>query len=367
MRINEPKALYVHVPFCDVICAYCDFTRVVTHPKLIEDYLYGLYEEIKLYPDIQYETIYLGGGTPSALNLEQLQTLFELIKPHASKVKEYTIEVNPESLTPEKAQYFVDYGINRISFGVQSFNQDELNFMHRGHTTDMIRRGIAWLREVGITNISIDLIYALPNQTLAKWAYNLEQALTLDIDHISLYALTIEDNAAFGRMKIKPIASDIEEDMYELAIEKLGQAGFERYEISNFTKTKPSQHNLHYWQYDDYIGLGPGAVSLYRGKRIENTKNLLYYSQFKFHGDIIDLSEKDQMFEFIMMGLRVRCGIELSRFEQRFNKRVEEVFASAIDKEVQLCLIEIKDGYLRCTDHGYGLLHDVLIEFMDEA
>lgn len=365
MRTNDPKALYVHVPFCDVICAYCDFTRVVTHPKLIEDYLYALHEEIKLYPSIQYETIYLGGGTPSALDRDQLKTLFEIIKPHANSVKEYTIEVNPESLSLEKARLFVDHGINRISFGVQSFNQDELDFMHRGHTTSMIKQGIDWLRRVGITNISIDLIYALPNQTIDKWAFNLEQALLLDIDHISLYALTIEDNAQFGRMKIKPIASELEEDMYELAIKRLAEAGFNRYEISNFTKTKPSQHNHHYWQYDDYVGLGPGAVSLYKGKRIENTKNLLYYSQFKFHGEIINLSETDQMFEFVMMGLRIREGIELKRFEQRFHTSIFDVYAFAIEKEVNNSLLEVVEGRLRCTDKGYGLLHDVLLSFME--
>lgn len=365
MRTNEPKALYIHVPFCDVICAYCDFTRVVTHPKLIEDYLYALHEEIKLYPEVQYETIYVGGGTPSALNMDQLQTLFEIIKPHSTSVKEYTIEVNPESLTVEKVQLFINYGINRISFGVQSFNQDELDFMHRGHTTSMIKQGIDWLRHAGIMNINIDLIYALPMQTLKKWSYNLEQALLMDIDHISLYALTIEDNAKFGRMKIKPVASETEEDMYELAIETLAKAGFHRYEISNFTRSKPSQHNLHYWHYDDYIGLGPGAVSLYQGRRIENTKNLLYYSQFKFHGAIIELTKEDLMFEFIMMGMRVQSGIELKRFEKRFNESLLDVYASAIDSETNKGLIEVVNGFVRCTDRGYGLLHDVLLVFME--
>jgi oxygen-independent coproporphyrinogen III oxidase len=364
MMTNKPKALYVHVPFCDVICAYCDFTRVVSHPKLIEDYLYALAQEIKLYPDIQYETIYLGGGTPSALNMDQLTTLFEILKEHSLNVKEYTIEVNPESLSFEKAELMLKYGINRVSFGVQSFNQDELVFMHRAHTINMIREGIHILRKAGINNISIDLIYALPNQTLDKWEYNLNQALTLDIDHISLYALTIEENAEFGRMKIKPIESEIEEQMYFTAIEFLAKHGFNRYEISNFTQSKPSMHNLHYWSYDDYIGLGPGAVSLYQHKRIENTKNLLYYSQFKFHGQIIDLSQDDEMFEFVMMGLRVKAGIKLSRFKERYNLELTDVFKSAIQKGIDHKWLEIINDTLRCTEDGYGLLHEVLVEFM---
>lgn len=365
MTINKPKALYVHVPFCDVICAYCDFTRVVTHPKLIEDYLYALAQEIKLYPDIQYETIYLGGGTPSALNIDQLTTLFEILKEHANNVIEYTIEVNPESLSIEKTELMVSYGINRVSFGVQSFNQDELVFMHRAHTIQMIREGITILRNAGINNISIDLIYALPNQTLDKWEYNLSQALTLDIDHISLYALTIEENAEFGRMKIKPIESEIEEQMYFTAIDFLAKHGFNRYEISNFTQSKPSMHNLHYWRYDDYVGLGPGAVSLYQHKRIENTKNLLNYSQFKFHGQIINLSLEDEMFEFVMMGLRVRDGIKLSRFKERYNLELVDVFKIAIQKGVEHKWLEISHDYLKCTDDGYGLLHEVLVEFMN--
>ncbi len=365
MTINKPKALYVHVPFCDVICAYCDFTRVKTHPKLIEDYLYALAQEIKLYPDIQYETIYLGGGTPSALNEDQLITLLEILKDHSYEVKEYTIEVNPESLSVEKAKLMVKYGINRVSFGVQSFNQDELVFMHRAHTINMIRAGIHILRDAGINNISIDLIYALPNQTLDKWEYNLNQAMSLDVNHISLYALTIEENAEFGRMKIKPIDSEIEEQMYFTAIDFLSKHGFYRYEISNFTKSKPSMHNLHYWSYDDYIGLGPGAVSLYQHKRIENTKNLLFYSQFKFHGQIIDLSLEDEMFEFVMMGLRVRAGIKLSRFKDRFNQDISDVFETAIQKGMDHKWLVIENGYLRCSDDGYGLLHEVLIEFMN--
>jgi oxygen-independent coproporphyrinogen-3 oxidase len=318
-----------------------------------------------MYPDIQYETIYLGGGTPSALNIDQLTTLFEILKDHSNNVKEYTIEVNPESLNHEKAELMVHYGINRVSFGVQSFNQDELVFMHRAHTINMIREGITTLRNAGIHNISIDLIYALPNQTLEKWAYNLNQALTLDIDHISLYALTIEENAEFGRMKIKPIESEIEEQMYFYAIDFLAKHGFNRYEISNFTRTKPSMHNLHYWHYDDYIGLGPGAVSLYHHKRIENTKNLLYYSQLKFHGQIIALSLEDEMFEFVMMGLRVKDGIKLSRFKERYNLELTDVFKTAIQKGLDHKWLEIVHNKLRCTEDGYGLLHEILVEFMN--
>lgn len=365
MKTNKPKALYVHVPFCDVICAYCDFTRVVTHPKLIEDYLYALAQEVKLYPDINFETIYLGGGTPSALNSDQLTTLFEILKDYSHQIKEYTMEVNPESLSKEKAELMVKYGVNRVSFGVQSFNQDELVFMHRAHTIDMIRNGIKILRDAGINNISIDLIYALPNQTLDKWEYNLNQALTLNIDHISLYALTIEENAEFGRLKIKPIESELEEQMYFTAIEFLKKHGFNRYEISNFTQSKPSVHNLHYWNYDDYIGLGPGAVSLYQHKRIENTKNLLYYSQFKFHGNSVDLSIEDEMFEFVMMGLRVKNGLSINRFKERFNQDIEVVFESAITKGISHKWLILENGYLKCTDEGYGLLHEILVEFMN--
>jgi oxygen-independent coproporphyrinogen-3 oxidase len=359
------EALYVHVPFCDDICSYCDFVRVRTNAKLIESYLLALQAETARIQQHAINTIYIGGGTPSALNLEELETLFQILEPYSHGLKEYTIEMNPESVSAEKAALCRRYGINRVSFGVQSFDANELAMMNRHHDVAMIESGLAALRAEGITNISIDLIYGLPHQTLDIWKNNLRQALALKTEHISLYALTIEPNSQFGRDKVQAAPSELEEDMYFEALDTLRSAGFERYEISNFTRQRRSHHNLHYWHMDEYLGLGPGAVSFVGGQRIENTAKLTYYFDGRFHANVQDLTHEDQMFEAIMMGLRTLEGIELKKFETRFQTRLLERYAVAIERAQAKGWLEVTPTHVRCNDVGLGLLHDVVLLFMD--
>ena len=358
------RALYVHVPFCDKICAYCDFMRVITHPKLIEDYLNALKRELDSLPFSAYRTIYLGGGTPTALNDQQLERLLILLKPTASQVEEYTIEINPESLTPSKAALIRAYGINRASIGVQSFDDQELKLLHRGHQVADIRRSLETLIDHGITNLSIDLIYGLPLQTLESFDRSLRLAMTLPIRHLSLYSLTIEPHSEFGRLKVKKMDDEREEDFYFHAIEVLRQHGFNQYEISNFTRSDPSQHNLTYWRYEDYRGIGPGAVSLIEGKRIENTKNLMDYFAGTFNASIEALSDQDQRDEFILMGLRVREGIALSRYRKRYGRDLLKDYPHT-ETLIKQGLLELNGELLRATDRGYPLLLTLLGELLE--
>jgi len=359
------QALYVHVPFCDDICSYCDFVRVKTHSKLIESYLHALHQELQTIEHHQINTIYIGGGTPSALNCDQLETLFELLKPFSDAVEEYTIEMNPESLTKEKAELCQRYGINRVSFGVQSFDSDELKLLNRHHDVQMIQAGLDILHAVNIHNLSIDLIYGLPNQSLETWKANLEQALTLKVQHISLYALTIEENSLFGRQKVVGVAPELEEDMYFYALERLREAGFNRYEISNFTQDKPSKHNLHYWRMSQYKGVGPGAVSYVNHIRIENTANLMDYAAGKFHKTITPLSPSDEQFEMIMMSLRTEAGLSRQEYFTRFHQDVLETHPLAIEQGVHRAWLVLNDSHLFCSQEGLGVLHDVLLLFME--
>ena len=238
--------------------------------------------------------------------------------------------------------------------------------MNRHHNVEMIEAGLAALRQVGIHNLSIDLIYGLPHQSLATWKSNLEQALALNTEHISLYALTIEENSQFGRDQVQPAPSELEEAMYFYAVDRLAQAGFERYEISNFTKGRRSQHNLHYWRMDDYIGLGPGAVSYVNHQRIENTAKMTHYFTGDFHARIQDLSPHEEQFECIMMGLRVKEGVSKSEFKARFNLELSQRYPLAIEQARARGWLEMDDQQLWCTADGLGLLHDVLLLFMDE-
>lgn len=357
-------ALYVHVPFCDKICAYCDFMRVITHPKLIDDYLAALEQELASFPPESYKTIYIGGGTPTALNESQLERLLKLLAPFANAVEEYTIEINPESLTVAKASLMKAYGINRASIGVQSFEDKELKLLHRAHHVEDIQRSLDILIEQGITNLSIDLIYGLPLQTLESFDRSLRLAMQLPITHLSLYSLTIEPNSEFGRLKVKKMDDELEEDFYFHAVDVLHQHGFNQYEISNFTRKHPSQHNLTYWRYENYRGIGPGAVSLIDGHRIENTKNLMDYFAGRFHANIEPLSEQDQRDEFVLMGLRVREGIALSRYHQRYQRDLLIDYPHA-QTLIQQGLLELKGEMLRATDRGYPLLLTLLGELLE--
>lgn len=358
------RALYVHVPFCDKICAYCDFMRVISHPKLIDDYLNALQYELNSVPFESYRTIYIGGGTPTALNDNQLEALLKLLEPFSSMVEEYTIEVNPESLTPSKAALMRSYGINRASLGVQTFDEKELTLLHRGHHVEDIHRSLETLMAQGITNLSIDLIYGLPLQTLASFDRSLRLAMTLPIQHLSLYSLTIEPHSEFGRLNVKKMDDELEEEFYFHAIKVLSHHGFNQYEISNFTRNHPSQHNLTYWRYEDYRGVGPGAVSLINGQRIENTKNLMDYYAGNVHALIEPLNEQDQRDEFILMGLRVREGIALSRYADRYQRELLTDYPHAMAL-IEQGLLELQNEHLRATDRGYPLLLTLLGELLE--
>jgi len=358
------QALYVHVPFCDEICSYCDFTRVKTHPLLIERYLFSLAQELNELPNHAMRTVYIGGGTPSALTDDELETLFVLLAPFTQHVEEYTIEVNPESLTEAKTVLMKQYGINRVSMGVQTFNQEELKQLNRRHSVDDIKNSIDLLNRFGITNVSIDLIYGLPSQTLESFVASLNEAVRLPITHLSLYSLTIEENSTFGRMDLQPIDPETEEDMYFKAVEILVQHGFHHYEISAFSKGHPSKHNLVYWHYEEFYGVGPGASAMVDHRRRINTTNLQNYAEGKRSGEVEMLSNEDEMFEFFMMGLRLTEGIELSRFKDRFQLELMDIYGTQITEAIQKKQLELSSNRLTTTEKGAALLNDVLITFL---
>lgn len=358
------QALYVHIPFCDEICSYCDFTRVKTHPLLIERYLFSLAQELNELPNHAMRTVYIGGGTPSALTDDELETLFVLLAPFTQHVEEYTIEVNPESLTETKTMLMKHYGINRVSMGVQTFNQEELKQLNRRHSVEDIKNSIDLLNRFGITNVSIDLIYGLPSQTLESFVASLNEAVRLPITHLSLYSLTIEENSAFGRLDLQPIDPETEEDMYFKAVEILVQHGFHHYEISAFSKGHPSQHNLVYWHYEEFYGVGPGASAMVDHQLRINTTNLQNYAEGKRSGEVETLSNEDEMFEFVMMGLRLAEGIELSRFKDRFQFELMDIYGTQITEAIQKKQLELSSNRLTTTEKGAALLNDVLITFL---
>ena len=250
-------SLYVHIPFCKSICYYCDFCHVVYNEKIADEYLDALEKDLNFHvKNRNLKTIYIGGGTPTCLNEEQLEKLLQMLRYFSRFVKEYTIEINPETMSEAKYQLLAKYGINRASIGLQSTNDDILKFMNRKHNFNDVKNVIDKLHQYHIDNISIDLMYSIPNQTLKDFKNSLNEVCKLDIDHVSIYSLTIEENTVFGKKGYRPLDEETEADMYDIAKKILKQNGFKQYEISNFAKDgHESQHNIAYWNYDDYYGV----------------------------------------------------------------------------------------------------------------
>lgn len=366
---NRVEHLYAHIPFCRCICAYCDFYKLKYQENAADQFVYAFHKEVEnklLNPNLK--TIYLGGGTPSALNEEQLETILSVLDPYRSQVEEYTIECNPESITKEKLDIMVKYGVNRISLGVQSFDDRLQNIMERICPKQQILDVIEMIYQNGITNISADFIYGLPTQTLEMWENDLLEIVQNPyISHLSLYSLTIEKNTKFQKLGYKPANSELETLMYDKAIEILLQHGFEQYEIASFTKNKKySRHNLSYWSYKDFYGLGPGASGKEDLVRYDNERNLLNYNRFQFNKNLIPLSLEDNMFEHIMMNLRVKWGINIDEFNEIHHINLLEKYSKPIQKYIDKKWLEIKDGYLKTTYEGMFALHDILVDFLGE-
>lgn len=363
------KACYVHVPFCKDICAYCDFTRCRYHAGLADKWVEAVCKEIadKL-QGVQLETLYIGGGTPTALSNKQLERVLTALKPYAKNIIEYTIEANVESLDDDKIALCKSYGINRVSLGVQTLQDDLLKVIHRSHSKADILDALSRLHHQGLDNISIDLIYGLPGQSMEMWQSDLKEITeTFPITHISLYALTIEEHSEFGRRKVENIDASLEADMYEYAVKLLEDRGFHHYEISNFAlEGCESKHNLMYWKYEDFAGIGCGASGKQGAYRYDNTRNLQTYLEEGPSEERIYVNLEDRMFESLMMNLRTSYGVSLSHFKQVYGVDLLEHCKDEIEKNVKNGLLKVEGDCVHATYRGMMLLNDVLMDFLKD-
>lgn len=359
------EALYVHVPFCNHICAYCDFMRCIYREALAEQWLNAVQRDLQEQNLLHAQSVYIGGGTPSALSHTQLRRLLEMLQPSMKQAKEVTMEANADSFDQAKIALCAMYGVNRISLGAQSFDTALLRRMGRVADEEMIVNCIAHLHRAGIDNISLDLIYALPDQTMAQWESDLRKACALPITHLSLYSLTIEENSRFGREHVSPCDEELEADFYEAALRICKDNGFEHYEISSFAKDHHySMHNLAYWHYDDFCGIGCGASGKQKHHRYDNTRNLHTYITRGPEPKITELSKADEMFETMMMGLRIQTGVDDDRFRERYGCSYHERFGAAIQKHIALGNLRDDPPYLHTTKQGMMLLHEILVDFL---
>lgn len=366
MMTENAEHLYVHVPFCRTICYYCDFCHVVYREEQAEEWLQALQRETELLSgDKAMRTVYIGGGTPNSLSDDQFARFFSLFQGLCAEDGEFTAEVNPELLTAFQADVMKASGVNRISMGFQSADDRELRMMNRHHTAEDVRDAVHILRERGLDNISLDLMYSLPGQTPASLRKSMETAVSLQPDHLSLYSLTIEENSVFGKKGYRSCDEDTEADMYEMICTELPKYGYIQYEVSNFARNgRESMHNKAYWEYKDFHGLSAGASGKIGNIRYDKPKNIRAYIEDPFAREEILLSREDMMFEHLMMSLRMKRGLDLQAFAKRYGTPVTIVWPDTLSACISEGLLEINNGYLRLTDSGYPLMNEVLIRFL---
>lgn len=384
--MKKELELYIHIPFCIKKCAYCDFLSSPQNKQVIDKYVEALLQEIQAHKSsYQYNanyyvsTIFLGGGTPSILGATQIKHIFKALHEafHISSEAEITIEANPGTVTKEKLEAYKQVGINRISFGLQSANNDELKMLGRIHTYEEFLESYELARECGFDNINVDLISAIPKQTLASWEETLERIIKLNPEHISAYSLIIEEGTTFaevygeGKAGEKELPSEEEERaIYQKTEELLEQADFYRYEISNYAKEgMECKHNLGYWERKNYLGLGLGASSLLDNVRFHNTEDLTAYMEKSpdlkaIRCDEEMLTEAAQMEEFVFLGMRKMKGISAQEFEAAFGKSIYDCYGKNIERMKQEDLLEEKDGYIRLTKRGIDVSNYVFAEIL---
>lgn len=358
------KAVYIHIPFCNNICSYCDFCKMYYNPKIISNYLDNLENEIKTrYQNEIVSSLYIGGGTPSSLSYAELERLLNITKIFkVSNDIEFTIEVNPESLSLDKIKLLKEYGVNRVSIGVQSFNDKIIKELNRDHNKDMVFKVVNMLKENNITNINIDLMYGI-NSDINIIKEDLDNYLKLDIPHLSYYSLIIEDNTIFSINKREYIDEDIDYNMYKYINDTLKKHGYIHYETSNYAKPHyESKHNLVYWNNEEYYGFGLSAVSYLNNYRLTNTKNISKYLKGIYLDNSIYEDVDIQKQNTIILGFRKLEGINLTNYQNRYHENL-------LDNKIVISLIkegklEVSNNYLRISDKYFYISNEILINFI---
>lgn len=373
-RKDTSFELYIHIPFCVRKCAYCDFLSAPGSEEAKASYTEALLREIEAVKTEKREvsSIFVGGGTPSALSPSLMGDIFEKIHKSFSVAPdaEITIEANPGTLSKEKLFLYRNVGINRLSLGLQSPEAAELKSLGRIHTYEEFLESFSLAREAGFQNINVDLMCALPEQTYEGWVRNLRTVAALHPEHISAYSLIIEEGTPFAKRKLNLPDEDTEYRMYEDTAGILAEYGYEQYEISNYAKKDlVCQHNVGYWTRKEYLGLGLGAASLWGNQRFSNTSDFSLYlnnSGFpeKIRGDRETLSLEAEMSEFMFLGLRMTKGVSKAEFLEGFGVPIESVYGKVLDKYKSVGLLEETEGRIFLTRAGIHVSNGVMAEFL---
>jgi oxygen-independent coproporphyrinogen-3 oxidase len=377
--VIEMEAAYIHIPFCEHICYYCDFNKVFLKGQPVDEYIEMLIREMKIKteqtPPRQIKTIFVGGGTPTTLNASQLEVLCKGIREFLPfQEGEFTFEANPSDLSDEQLHVLKNYGVNRLSFGVQSFNDDLLKKIGRTHRASDVFSTLKKAEKAGFDNISLDLIYSLPGQTESDFRDTLKMALELDLPHYSSYSLIVEPKTIFYNLqrkgKLSLPSEDSEANMYSLLMNEMEKSGYHQYEISNFAKSGfESRHNLVYWNNEEYFGFGAGAHGYINGVRGSNYGPLKKYMDPLMEWKLPVQEEhllvkKEKMEEELFLGLRKNEGVSMSRFAGKFNEQLSAIFNKPIQELKGRGLIEIEGDRIRLTKQGRFLGNEVFEAFL---
>lgn len=379
MSVNKELGVYIHIPFCLRKCKYCDFLSFACGKEKMKVYVESLCEEIRGFFQREKEylikTVYLGGGTPSILEPEWTKDILHVLREwgHLAPDAEISMEANPGTLTKEKLQAYHEAGINRLSIGLQSTEEKELEYLGRIHSYEEFLAGFQMAREAGFDNINVDLMSAIPYQTMESWQRTLDRVIALEPEHISAYSLIVEEGTPFyedEKLEYLIPDEDTERLMYEKTKEKLEKYGYYRYEVSNYAKAgKECRHNMIYWRRKDYIGFGLGASSCLDEVRFKNTDSMEEYLKQPFvslenrkEREVLPLEEK--MAEEMILGLRMIQGVSRKSFAKRYGKELDTVYGSVIEKYKQEGLLTEEAGWIRFTEQGLDLSNLVLCEFI---
>lgn len=382
-RPEGPRGVYVHVPFCERRCHYCDFNVQLLREGDVEAYLQAVETEARLYArgpaaGVTFDTLFIGGGTPTALSAGQLERLLAGLRRHLAFAPdaEVTVEANPGTLSPAKLAALRRGGANRISLGAQAFQDHHLERLGRIHRVRHVEESVAKARAAGFDNISLDLMFGLPHQTGAEWEESLERAVALAPEHLSCYSLIVEEDTPFGRLHREGAlalpSEDEEAAMYERTIQVLEAAGYRHYEVSNFARPGwEARHNIIYWENGEWLGLGPGAHGQWAGRRMANVRPPDEYARALLAEGRLPIEWEEtlglrvQMEDTLMLGLRLRRGVSLEAFRRRFGVDVHDLFGDGLRWSADRGLVETVGGYLRLTRRGLLLANQVLMRLLE--
>lgn len=380
MMKNKKLGIYIHIPFCARKCNYCDFLSAPETRETKERYLSLLDREMQLYKEIvsarEADTLFIGGGTPSFLETDLTDKLLCSVKKWISSenLKEFTIECNPNSVTEEKLNLYKEAGVTRISLGMQSACDEELKKLGRLHSVKEFEKTYELVRKHGFERVNIDVMAAIPGQTIESYKHTLEYVVGLSPEHISSYSLIIEEGTPFYEKyrENPPVDEDTDRQMYDLTNEILGRHGYHRYEISNYAKEgQECIHNLKYWQGGEYLGLGLGAASCMEHERWSNARELTDYEDRICRGHkpveyTEELGEEEQKAEFMFLGLRCMEGVSAERFEKRFHQSVEERYGKVLHKYENMGLMRLVNGNWQLTEQGIDVSNHIFADFLPE-